>query len=230
MSDTKYEHEGEKNAFNVKLAEDVLRSILTVPEEHLQEQWFQVHHFDELPTVGSIGQKDEDGSSSETRTITVGAMLEGYCGTTACIAGWATLHAGWKFNTTLEVSPDGWEGLSYEVVSPEGESETFSSTPDLEIDGARALGLTLDQAQDLFFTMDEQIATVRLYALIKGWSTDIFDVAANLSIDIEKDEFGYVDEEEMVVKIYNKIKQEYPPFTSSELRSFQPKDEMASST
>lgn len=230
MRDTTYEHEGEKNAFNVKLAEDVLRSILTAPEEHRQEQWFDVNDFSEVPSVGSTIQKDEDGSSSETRTITVGTMLEGSCGTTACIAGWATLHAGWKFNTTLEISPEGWEDLSYEVVSPEGKSETFFSNPDLEIKGARALGLTFDQAQDLFFTMDERYATIRLYALIKGWSTDIFHVAANLSIDIEKGEFGYVDEEELVDKIYNEIEQEYPPFTSSELRSFLPKDEMASST
>lgn len=233
MSDTKYEHEGKKNAFNVKLAEDVLRSIFTVPENHLQDQWFEVAYFSEVPTVGSTIQKYEDGSSSETRTVTVNTMLEGSCGTTACIAGWATLHAGWKFNTTLEVSRDGWGGLSwgglsYEVVSPEGESETFSSTPDLEIEGARALGLTFDQAQDLFYTMDEKEAAIRLYSLIKGWPTDIFNVAAILSIDI-KDEFGGVDEEELVVKIYNEIQQEYPPFTSSELRSFLSKDEMASS-
>lgn len=230
MSDTTYEHEGEKNAFNVKLAEDVLRSILTVPEEHLQDQWFEVHNFEELPAVGSIGQKDEDGSSSETRTVTVSTMLEGSCGTSACIAGWATLHAGWKFNTTLEISPDGWEGLSYEVVSPEGDSETFTSSPDLEIDGARALGLAFDQAQDLFFTMDERLAIVRLYALIKGWSMNPSRVAANLSIDIEKDEFGGVDEEELWDKIIEEIKREYPPFTPSELMSFQPKDGMASST
>ena len=230
MSDTKYEHEGEKNAFNVKLAEDVLRSILTVPEEHLQEQWFVVNDFNELPTVGSTIQKDEDGGFSETKTVTVNTMLEGSCGTSACIAGWATLHAGWEFNTTLEVSPDGWEDLSYEVISPEGESETFASAPELEIEGARALGLTYDQAHDLFFTMDEREATIRLYALIKGWPTDIFRVAANLSIDIEKDEFGYADEEDMVDRIIEEIKQEYPPFTPSELMLFQPKDEMASST
>ena len=229
MSDTKYEHEDEKNVFNVKRAEDVLRSILTVPEEHLQDQWFEVNDFNGVPTVVSTTQEDEDGGFSETKTVTVNTMLEGSCATTACIAGWATLHAGWKFNTTLEVSPDGWEGLSYEVVSPEGETETFPSPPELEIEGARALGLTYDQAHDLFFTMDERDATVRLYALIKGWSTDIFDVAANLSIDIE-DEFGYVDGEELWDKIIEEIKQEYPPFTPSELMLFQPKDEMASST
>lgn len=225
MRDTTYEHEGEKNAFNVKRAEDVLRSILTLPEEHLQDQWIKVIDFNGVPTV-----EDEDGGFSETRTITVNTMLEGSCGTAACIAGWATLHAGWKFNTTLEVSPDGWESMSYEVVSPEGESEMFPSTPDLEIEGAQALGLTLDQAHDLFFTMDERIATVRLYALIKGWSTDIFDVAENLGIDIKEDEFGYSDEEELWDKIIEEIKQEYPPFTLSELMFFQPKDEMASST
>lgn len=212
----------EKVVFNTKRAEMVLRSILALPDEHNQEQWFEVIDFDALPEEGKVDETDDEGVVTKTRTITVNSMMEGTCGTTACIAGWAALHAGWKFNTTMEISPhDGWTAMTYETISPTGESEHLTSTPDLETQGAEALGLTHEQAQTLFFTMDEKFATVQLYALIKGLPMDLLDVANHFDIDTTNDDDNFdLDlnyEDEIVDQIIDHIKVEYPPFSSGEL-------------
>lgn len=217
----------ETPVFNKKRAEDVLRSVLSFPEEHLQDQWLEVKDFSQTSEIESSPEEDEDGNSVETRTVTVNSMLEGSCGTTACIAGWAVLHAGWKFNTTLKISPDGWESISYESISPTGDREELASVPELERQGKRALGLTDDQVETLFFTMDEKLATIRLYSLIKGWNDDLFSIASNLNIDVDQDEDGYFDEDGVMDQIIAEIKDEYPPFSYTEIVSFQSPAETA---
>lgn len=62
----------------------------------------------------------------------------GFCGTTRCIAGWTAYFAG---------EPQDWS-------NPEGQ-------------GARLLGLKSDVAYDLFHTMDNDLAVVRLTTLIE---------------------------------------------------------------
>jgi hypothetical protein len=60
---------------------NVLRFVTKRPEVHNQETWMMLPNEDTIPTA------EKDWS----------------CGTTACIAGWATLFAGWK--PRIEQSP-----------------------------------------------------------------------------------------------------------------------------
>lgn len=209
--------------FNVERAEEVLRAIFSVPHEHKQESWFEVNDFQDLPEVGSVGHKDEDGTVVETRTVTINTMLEGSCGTTACIAGWASLLAGWQVRTSLEIHSDGWEHMDHEIVSPQGEVTQHTSSPDFEAEGARALGLTDAEANELFFIMDERYAISALYSRIKfgDASRDMgtSDLAEHFGIEMPDDDDYYEDEEldHVVDQIVAKIREEYPPLTVVDL-------------
>lgn len=208
--------------FNIKRAEDVLRSIFAMPESHQQDQWFDVYDFQQLPDKDATVKTVLGEGTVETRTVTIGGMLEGSCGSTACIAGWAALHAGWQIRTSMTTSPDGWENQHGVIISPNGEEEEYSGGPDLETEGAEALGLSEEDAHSLFFTMNEHEAIIQLYSLIKGdelYDNNVWDLAEHFDIEVsEKGEFIYNTEEydELLEKVTEAIKDEYPPLTKSE--------------
>lgn len=134
-------------AINTEIAEKVLRSIFAEPDRHEQRTWLTVPEDPEGPYV-----------------IDSSTMSES-CGTSACIAGWAALHAGWK----VEVHLSGLGGgRRLDLVSPEGEKVNQDVyNVDLKTAGRDALGISNLEAASIFHMMDERFAVVSLYSLVK---------------------------------------------------------------
>lgn len=186
------------SSFNSKLAGDVLRSIFTNESEHNQARWLEVPY-------GPGGDY----------TIDVGSMESGHlCGTSACIAGWAALHAGYKVEVktyTLAAS-----GRSLDLISPEGEIiEERRCEIEFKEEGRQALGLAGTEAAALFYTLDEKLAVARLYSKIKtGELNGLLDEAEE-----ELSAKGYFSIEDgghrysttVINEIYRRAQEEYSP-------------------
>lgn len=165
--------------FNKVRALQVLASVLAFPEEHRQESWFELEDFDSIPGTPKVEHAEDAShpldppswSKRETHTVTYEGMLSGSCGTSACIAGWAALHEGWRVEVERVVT-ESLHGRHYEdiemvVIDPRG-VRTETSNPDFEVAGADALGLNSIDASHLFMEEDPLRAISHLYAAIKG--------------------------------------------------------------
>ena len=188
--------------FNSKLAGDVLRSIFTNTSEHHQSKWLAV---------------PEDPNSSYT--IDVNSMESGNaCGTQACIAGWAALHAGWK----VDVVADGgttFFGRSLNLYSPSGELvQEGKHDVELKEEGQQLLGLTGNEAGSLFYTMDEKLAVARLYSKIKTGDLNqlVFETEERLSVGGYTTDDGFggktrIPSPTAVHEVYRQAQEEFSP-------------------
>lgn len=220
---------------NIPLAVKVLRSILTHPEEHDQSSWLEVVDFSEAPEVdgGITSDTDEDGRTTESRTVTIKGMLEGSCGTSACVAGWAALHEGWQVRTT-RTCYDGYVDYGVFSISPEGEECYVGHSVDFEVQGRDALELDYSTSNTLFYDTTNDTAPIYLYGLIKGIEdpsflevADFLEIPYELSwIDPDDIEDGYRPGEDdlsgfefvrVLEQILAHIREEYPPLTEEEL-------------
>lgn len=172
--------------FNYDVAENVLASVVALPDEHDQETWFDIRDWDDIPeqqvTTGTTEWSDDclDDVKEvpfEERTITANGMLEGSCGTTACLAGWAALYGGWSVITRrTELSP-GIFDTDLCVISPDGEKEQdWAYSVDFEWQGAEALGIPEDEASTLFMMMRREDAILAFYHIIKGGSLEDYSL------------------------------------------------------
>ena len=229
------------STINIPLAEKVLRSILTHPDEHDQNSWFDVIDFDQAPAVDGGIQKDEPSEEDivpETRVITVKGMLEGSCGTTACVAGWAALHDGWSVRTTRTDNED-YVDIEQYAISPTGKEFGSGRNIDFQEQGQEALGLEYGDANKLFYDTSDEMAPVYLYGLIRGIEfPNLLKVADHLGVSYElpdylvdehddEAEYDEVNEDDLPFEQYvrvrdevlSKILSEYPPYTPQELVS-----------
>ena len=170
--------------FNYDVAEKVLASVVALPDEHDQETWFDIRDWDDIPeqqvTTGTTEHDDFHGIKEvpfEERTVTANGMLEGSCGTTACLAGWAALYGGWSVITRrTELSP-GIFDTDLRVISPKGEVEQdWTYSVDFELQGAEALGIPEDEASTLFMMMRREDAILAFYHIIKGGSLEDYSL------------------------------------------------------
>lgn len=199
---------------NYELAEKVLRSVLAFPEEHNQDSWFDVTNFGTIPEDDSSHYVDDGGNILESRHITLDAMTEGDCGTSACIAGWAALHDGWTVKVKQVFRDSGVDDFMFDVYNPQGLLDQDEvAGPDFEDAGAEALGLSGYAAHTLFYTMGETEAIISLYSLVtKGGihELSLFDVAEEFGIKVSlSDDFddGYEEAQREVIKA---LRQKYP--------------------
>ena len=172
--------------FNYDVAEKVLASVVALPDEHDQETWFDIKDWDDIPeqqvTTGTTEWSDnclDDVKEVpfEERTITANGMLEGTCGTTACLAGWAALYGGWSVITRRTEYRPGWFDTDLCVISPDGKKEQdWTYSVDFELQGAEALGIPEDEASILFMMMRREDAILHLYSVIKGGTLHEFDL------------------------------------------------------
>lgn len=223
---------------NIPLAEKVLRSILTHPDEHDQDTWFEVVDFETVPeSEGAIERKELDDEVTETRVITVQGMLEGSCGTTACVAGWAALHDGWSVRTT-RTDNEGHVEIEQYAISPTGEEVGFGRSIDFQEQGQEALGLEYGDANKLFFGTTDETAPVYLFGLLKGIERpNLLKVADHLEVpyelpdylveeypdleddDVSEEDLPYEQYVRVRSEVLRKILSEYPPYTPQELAS-----------
>lgn len=221
---------------NVPLAEKVLRSILTYPDKHDQNSWFELDDFETVPEADEPIEREEfDGEVTETRVITVKGMLEGSCETTACVAGWAALHAGWSVRTTRI---EGYGEIEQYAISPTGEEVGFGRSIDFQEQGQEALNLDDGDASKLFFDTTDETAPVYLFGLLKGIERpNLLKVADHLEIpyelpdylveeyvnvkdnDVNEDDLPFEDYVRVRNEVLHKILSEYPPYTPQELAS-----------
>lgn len=194
---------------NIELAERVLRNILTFPEEHNQENWFEVVNLDFLPEEGFESTVNEDGSAFESHQITLNSMKEGSCGTSACVAGWAALEEGWKVKYKQYFAPDGNFSSLYDVYNPAGELvQADISGPEFEEAGKEALGISDSDASILFFTMDEREAIISLYSLVKAGSIhalSLWDVAEMLGVPFDEGAAADPDDDEAYFDLVGEV-------------------------
>ena len=212
------------STINVPLAEEVLRSIIGHPEEHDQSSWFEVINFDELPQV-NVKEGTEGDSSTLSTTVTAKGMLEGSCGTTACVAGWAALLSGWQVRTTKHTFKDGWQDIYCTSISPEGAVSSGETNPDFEAQGQELLELSEDDAHFLFYNTEGEQAIVVLYGHIKGVEdpSQVTNVARHLGITHEYAHPGDEDDAlppsvlfDLTKAVVAEIRKEYPPLTVQE--------------
>lgn len=210
------------SSINIPLAEEVLRSIIGHPEEHDQSTWFEVTDYEKLPKIDLSRDQTED-AAEESVTVTVQGMLEGSCGSTACIAGWAALLSGWKVRTTKITWDDGSEDVESIAVSPEGTQQRGSV--DFEDEGGELLGLDHDDAHFLFYNTAGEQAIVVLYGYIKGIEDprQITSVARHLGVTHEHVQPGDEDDDlalsvllDLTTAVVAEIRKEYPPLTLNE--------------
>lgn len=145
---------------NKDVAEKVLRSIFANEAGHAQAKWLSV----------------PDHPRDTFTVVNVGTMEAGTaCGTTACIAGWAALHAGWSLK--VEKDDGNFMGRWVTVVSPDGDEALGLSDVNIDMIGRQALGLGALHATSIFWTLDEHAAIARLYSLLK--TDDVIQLVAD---------------------------------------------------
>lgn len=99
------------------------------------------------------------------------------CGTTMCLAGWAVTLAGREFswsngNQTVQELLNTWGYLLSSTLTPTQESKKYEGGDDFVSEVAQEwLGLTEDEADNLFYAWDKDLALSRLDELIEEYST-----------------------------------------------------------
>lgn len=143
---------------NVELAQKVLNKVRKHPERHNQADFIAM-------PGGPHKFYNEDGTEN-IATITVADFKKTACGTTGCLAGWAaalTAPAG----TVLDPI---WSNLIF----PDG------TKADVEMYAIKALGITVGQANALFYCYDNETAIKRLEYLIEHPSAGLRELETHL--------------------------------------------------
>lgn len=236
------------STINVPLAEQVLRSVLWNPKEHDQGNWFMDVDFDAYsPQDGPVTSQELGKRVYQKKVVSIKGMLEGSCGSTACIAGWAALHSGWKVVTSVYEPEGGLPPRCYQSAIPPEVGVDWAVIPDtpgsidFEVEGREALGLNEQQAGHLFYLVYEEQAIVALYGYIKGidYYPDLIKVADLLGVPYEldvpedldseyfalehldEDDLTLASKEETYEAVLAKIRQQYPPLTLEEWEASQ---------
>lgn len=174
--------------YNIDLAEKVLKSIINNPDKHDQGSWFVTDEeavWDGKRMVMGLEDMDEDG-----------------CGTSACAAGWAVLHDGWKYIEELVSYGDEWKPSRVEKIV---KGDQTISEPNFVQMGKDLLGLSDGEARELFLVADETRAIATLYSIVrhnvipKEFSPDYFPLRASLEGIEEKYIIDHIAEQEREV-------------------------------
>lgn len=135
---------------NKTMIKKVLVSIINHPEHHNQDDWFS----------GDFGEDHDESLSLED-------LEQDHCGTSACVAGWATLHDGWKVTHKPFTTNYGtfWQKVferEGQVLSSKDGQASVSSL------GEKALGLDEDSREGgfLFYETTNEEAIACLYSLL----------------------------------------------------------------
>jgi hypothetical protein len=177
-------------SINKELIGKILQSIQNHPREHRQTSWFGWSH------LNSGDQKDIEDFEKD-------------CGTTACIAGWALLHEGYKFEKS-EIS------ASIIVTSPSGEVSSDvlvpSAAEELIVNGADDDG-SLD-LYNVFYDLSEDRALAKFMFLYEN---------ERLPIESEDDDgdrfLETLFEDDFTETWTEKINETFPPQTNGKEKS-----------
>lgn len=130
-----------RNVFALKAVRDLIKKS---PAKHDQTNWF---------SVSSDVVKFEDGSVAKVS-----------CGTTACVAGWASSLAG----DVLVIQPHDWDE-DEQMFRPSNVQTLEGNTVYIENRGREVLGLTHNEAEYLFDQNRTRAEVLdNLKALIQG--------------------------------------------------------------
>lgn len=183
-------------SINKDIAKKVFEAVFAEQDLHRQSTWFS---FD-------TRLDPEDPAL----TVDYDKMKSGnICGTSACIAGWATLAAGNKIE--VQGQEDDWHNLF--LISPSGEEEIsgYSDLP-LYTYGRDALGLSDDVADHIFYTMDEATAISLLFSVYEtgtlyGLQDEVLEEVRSRPSYEENDEFDV----DLTQIIYDRAKAKFGP-------------------
>jgi hypothetical protein len=156
---------------NTIMAANVLRSIVSHPDEHNQNSWFDFSHGLNMSERKTIEFTLQDALDENEEAL---------CGTTACAAGWAVMHDGWTVKNGIAAGLDS-EPLT--VVISKGD-QTLRD-PDFDEMGADLLGLSSREANLLFLIADDTEAVAALYVMAtKGrFDKTLFESGCPIDID-----------------------------------------------
>ena len=179
---------------NKDIAEKVFRAVFASPKHHRQSNWVRV------PEV----------ESGKNLHVDYDEMVGGnICGTTACLAGWATLAAGYRIDAEMDDY-----GQTHLTLKDSNNDFVTSGVVDLPLLGLgqNALGLDEDTANTIFYTMDERVAIAMLYSMYE--TDDIYALQDRLVEEIRAKD-NYVEGEEYDVDLdqmaYDQAKSKFGP-------------------
>lgn len=174
--------------YNIDLAEKVLKSIINNPDKHDQGSWFVT---------------DEEAVWDGKRMVMgLEDMAEDGCGTSACTAGWAVLHDGWKYVEEMVSSESEWAPRRIEKIT---KGDQTISEPNFVQIGKDLLGLSDEEGRELFLVADETRAIATLYSIVKHnvipeeFSPDYFPLRASLKGIEENHTISHIAEQEREV-------------------------------
>lgn len=131
---------------NFDLIEKVIEQVTTQPETHDQSFWIGI----------DWGESDFLRSAKETdRSYILEVDKLNLCGTTACLAGWAHILSGGKIYYDTRAATF--------LAGNETGPRQWSSFP---IAARKAMGLTGEEAEDIFYTTDDERAIQKLKAIL----------------------------------------------------------------
>lgn len=181
---------------NKDVAEKVFKAVFAYEPKHQQSKWFDFEH-------GHLKDGDEVVVDYDAMTA------KNVCGTSACLAGWATLAAGYKIE--VQGQYDDWNSLY--LIAPSGEEEIsgYSDLP-LYSYGKDALELSDDHAEQIFYTMDETTAISLLFSVYEtgslyGLHDEVLEEVRNSPSYEENDEY----EVDLSQIIYDRAKAKFGP-------------------
>ena len=181
---------------NKDVAEKVFKAVFAFEKNHRQLKWFD---FEEV----YLNDGDEVVVDYDAMTA------KNVCGTSACLAGWATLAAGYRIE--VQGQEDDWNNLL--LIAPTGEEE-ISGYVDLPLYsyGRDALELSDDDAEQIFYTMDEATAISLLFSVYETGSPyalqdEVLEEVRNRPSYEENDEYDL----DLTQIIYDRAKAKFGP-------------------
>lgn len=224
-----------ENKKPAEVAAEILRSIFyTDAKHHRQQFWAGV-------SAGSAWL-DQVVSDEEEVVIDFDSLTseKSKCGTSACVAGWATVLAGYHYRM-----PKGESGLfsqtSLELhLDKEPAIDKYAIGSEVPLFAKEVLGLDAIEADQLFLHMQNDEAVARLYLMaendgqfegLPAWDENIEDIRRIESYGGEaedEDEYGdYVsvpdmdddedlirqEDADLVEELYEKARAKYSPKT-----------------
>ena len=181
---------------NKDVAEKVFEAVFAFETNHRQSKWFDFER-------SHLNDGDEVVVDYDAITA------KNVCGTSACLAGWATLAAGYKIE--VQGHQDEWHNLV--LIDPTGGEET-SGYADLSLYtyGRDALELSDDVADLIFYTMDEVTAISLLFSVYETGSPyalqdEVLEEVRNRPSHEENDEYDV----DLAQIIYDRAKAKFGP-------------------